>query len=116
MSIKVTQYKLTFILSVLLVLNILDYITTVIGVTSGIPEANPTSAQLINEGRFEEVKIYYANVCICSSMLLTFVVERFQRIPASLRGIYQVTTLLGVAVVILYVVAVINNLYQIILI
>lgn len=104
---------LSSLLLVLSILNYLDYYTTVYAISEGLGvEANPASRALMEAGTFDEVKVG-VSIMLGVVGLLALEVEKRGYILSDFRlsFIWYLATVHTAFVVLLYIVAVINNLF-----
>ena len=104
---------LSSILIILAILNGLDYVTTIYGVGSGKGvEANPASRALMEAGMFDEVKVG-VGIMLGIVGLLALEVEKRGYVLSDFRlsFIWYLVAVYTVFVVLLYIAAVINNLF-----
>jgi len=98
----IKRYKLTFLIFIFLVLNLLDYITTTVGIAKGLNELNPILS--VNK---DVVKLCIS-LCIIFASMLIFPAEKHETLKTS-PSLYRIAFCVLFCVVLLYIFAVVNN-------
>ena len=107
---------LTILLTILLVLNTFDYLTTKYATQIGIVELNPVMRELLITGCFGQVKLLIASILLSALILFTYSFETVLLKQSKINRLYRILVYVQGAVVGFYLGIVSNNLFQIFLV